>query len=633
MDERQEQARVRQLIQQAQLLRWDRRQILKRAAIFGLSVPAISAVLAACGGDDDDDPTATTAAGDATATTGGADPTATEGEAEPTGTEGGGADPTATEGTGADPTATEAMAEPTATSGAPSGGGGGIINIPTTGGDSGIGNPILASNLAGIEYNVFNRLMTFDDEGTLQPDLAESWEFNDDDTVLTLNLVEANWHDGEPFTADDVIFTFDTIQAEGTDTDLRGRLQVGGEYLTWEKVDDRTITITTPTAFAPMLFNLNNIAIIPMHILDGQDVNTSDFNRAPVGTGAFVLGEWVPDQFVRMERNEDYFKTPAMADGLTYFFMADSNAASAALEAGEIDMFFTPPELQERYLDSSDFTLQNYVYYTSITLAFNYNHPILQDVAVRKAIEMAIDKDSWTATVTRGRGIVSHNQYAEGGPLDRYNDYDNIEIPVYDPEAAMAALDGLGWVPGSDGIREQGGERMSFNVITYSGFDEYQNGMVILQDQMAQIGIEVTPNVVEFTTLEGMWIDPEDDPNNRALELEEWPHPFEFDPDVYDELHTDNLPPNGGNYMWYSNPDVDALIDEGRTTTDPDARVEVYRQLDVVRAADLPCIPLYLAVDGWVTSNLVLGADGQPFTSDYFRWAVLTRIPEMWKEA
>lgn len=629
MDDRQEQARVRQLIQQAQVLRWDRRQILKRAAVFGLSVPAISAVLAACGSDDDD-PTATTAAGETTATTGGGEPTATEAAAEATGTEAAG-EPTATEAAG-EATGTEAAGEPTATTPAAAGGGGGIINLPSTAGDSGIGNPIIASNLAFIEFNVFNRLMTFDDEGTLQPDLAESWEFNEDDTVLTLNLVEANWHDGEPFSSADVIFTFDTIQAEGTDTDLRGRLQVAGEYITWEAPDERTVVLTTPTAFAPMLFNLNQLGIIPMHILDGQDVNTSDFNRAPIGTGAFIMGEWVPDQFVRLERNEDYFKTPAMADGVTYFFMADSNAASAALEAGEIDMFFTPPEMQERYLDSADYTLQNYVYYTSITLAFNHNHPILQDVAVRKAFELGIDKDSWTATVTRGRGIVSHNQYAEGGPLDRFNDYDNVEIPVYDPEAAMAALDELGWVPGSDGIREQGGERMSFNVITYSGFDEYQNGMVILQDQMAQIGIEVTPNVVEFSTLEGMWVDPEDDPNNRPLELEEWPHPFEFDPDVYDELHSDNLPPNG-NYMWYVNADVDALIDEGRSTTDPDGRVEIYRQLDVVRSQDLPCIPLYLAVDGWVTSNLVLGVDGQPFTSDYFRWAVATRVPEMWKEA
>lgn len=629
MDDRQEQARVRQLVQQAQALRWNRRQILKRAAVLGLSVPAISAVLAACGGDDDD-PTATTAAGEPTGTTGGGEATATEAEGEATGTEAAG-EPTATEAEG-EATGTEAAGEPTATTPAAAGGGGGIINVSATSGDSGIGNPILASNIDRVEFYTFNRLMTYDDQGTLQPDLAESWEFNEDNTVLTLTLAEATWHDGEPFTSADVIFTFDTIQAEGTDTDQRGRLQVAGEYITWEAPDERTVILTTPTAFAPMLFNLNQLGIIPMHILDGQDVNTSDFNRAPIGTGPFTVIEWVPDQFIRFERYDDYFKGPALADGLTVFFFADSNAASAALEAGEIDMFFTPPEMQERYEDAADFTLQNYVYYTSITLAFNHQHPILQDVAVRKAIELGIDKDSWTATVTRGRGIVSHNQYAEGGPLDRYNDYDNVEIPVFDPEAAMAALDELGWVPGADGIREQGGERMSFNVITYSGFDEYQNGMVILQDQMGQIGIEVTPNVVEITTLEEMWVDPEDDPNNRALELEEWPHPFEFDPDVYDELHSDNWPPNG-NYMWYGNPDVDALIDEGRTTPDPDARVEIYRQLDVVRSTDLPCIPLYLAVDGWVTSNLVLGPDGQPFTSTYYRRAVFVSAPLWWKEA
>ena len=629
-DEREEQ-RADRLIALATALKYDRRQILKRAAAFGLSAPAIAAVLAACGDDDDDDdddPTATSEPA------GGDDPTATEeADDEPTATEEDDDSDDPTEEPEDDPTATEEPEdEPTPTEAPAVSAGGGVINVSSTAGDSGILNPILVGSETWTDYLLFNRLMFYDDNGSLQPDLADSWEFSDDNLELTLNLTTANWHDGTPFTADDIIFTFDTIAAEDTDTTLRSRLQVAGEFITWEKVDDATVMLTMSEPFAPLLFNLNQIFIIPMHILDGQDVNTSDFNLNPVGTGPFKFSEWERDQFIKVVRNDDWFRGDVLGDGFTIFFTEDTNANIIALESGDLDMIFTPPEAQERFQESGDFTLHNYVYFTSITLSFNHNHEILSDPAFRKAIELGIDKDSWTESVTRGRGIVSHNQFAETGPLDRYNDYDNVAPSEFDAEGAAQALEDLGWTEGGDGIREQGGEQLSFNVITYSGFDEYQNGMVIFQDQMKQIGVEIAPNVVEFSTLEEMWADPEDDPDNRAFELEEWPHPFEFDPDLFNELHSANFPP-GLNYMWYGNDRIDELLVLGRTTTDPDARVDIYREIDVIRADDLPTIPLYLAVDGWVASNAVLGADGNPIQSDYFRRFRLTDVHNFWKES
>lgn len=635
-DEREE-LRASRLVALATSLNYNRRQVLKRAAALGLSAPAIAAVLAACGDDDDDDdeePTATEETGG-----GEEEPTATEemaeedstpteemAEEEPTATEeaGGEEEATPTEAEEAEPTATEDSGSSAA--------GGGIINVSSTAGDSGILNPILVGSEAWTDYLLFSRLVYFDDTGSLQPDLAESWTFSDDNLELTMNLATANWHDGTPFTADDVIFTFDTIAAEDTDTNLRGRLQVAGEFIGWEKVDDSTILLTVTEPFAPLIFSLSLVPIVPMHILDGQDVNTSDFNLNPVGTGPFVFSAWERDQFIQVVRNEDWFRGDVLGEGFTIFFTEDTNANIIALESGDLDMIFTPPEAQERFQDNENFTLHNYVYFTSITLAFNHNHEILADQAFRKAIEVGIDKTSWTESVTRGRGIVSFNQFAETGPLDRYNDYDNVVPVEFDQEAAAQALEDLGWTMGDGGIRGQNGQQLSFNVITYAGFDEYQNGMVIFQDQMSQIGVEITPNVVEFSTLEEMWADPDDDPANRAFELEEWPHPFEFDPDLFNELHSSNFPP-GLNYMWYANDEIDQLIIDGRTNTDPEARVEIYRQIDTIRAEDLPCIPLYLAVDGWVAANTVLGPDGEPIQSDYFRQYRFVATHTFWKEA
>jgi peptide/nickel transport system substrate-binding protein len=615
--------KVARLIEEATRLRWNRRQILKRAAVFGLSAPAISAVLAACGGDDDDDddggePTATTeGAAAATPTSGGAATTPTAADSSPT-------------AGGADASPTTGAAATTATS-ADTGGRGGIINMNTTNGDSGIGNPIIASSVTLIEYYVFSRLMIYDDEGTLQPELAEDWSYSDDNLELTITLRQGvTWHDGEAFTADDVIFTLDTIADEATDTNQRSKLQVGGEFVAWEKVDDYTVKFTTPEPFAPFLFNIQDIEIIPEHILSASsDINTDPFNRAPVGTGFFKLVEWEPDQFVRLEPNPDYWAGPPRCDGLTVFFHADTNVGSAALDAGEIDMMFTPPELQPRYEEQADdFTLFNYVYYTPITLAFNHKHPLLQDLVLRQAVQMAIDKVTLTETVTKGRGIVANNQFAETGPLDRYNDYDNVTAPEFNVEQANAMLDEAGYTLGDDGVRTKDGQRLSFNVITYSGFEEYVNDQIILQEMLGEIGIELTPQVVDFATLESMWADPNDDPANRALEIEEWPHPFEFDPDLYNELHSDNHPPNL-NYMWFADDEVDALIEQGRTTTDPDRRVEIYKELDVRRAATIPSVPLYNAVDGWVVSKRVQNVKD----TTYFRRYVYYGPRDWWKES
>lgn len=601
------------LIETATRQRWNRRQILQRAAALGLSAPAIGVVLAACGGDDDE-------GAEATAPAAGSSPTAATGAAgTPTLRAGGGV-----------PTVPVSQASPTSGGAEPSGSGG-IINLNTTLGDSGIGNPILTSNIGLIEFYVFNHLVTYDDEGTLQPELAKDWSYSDDNLELTITLNEAKWQDGEDFNADDVIFTFDTIKAEATDTPKRSNLQVGGEFVTWEKVDDQTVKITSPEPFAPLLFNLNQISIIPEHILSASsDINTDPFNKAPIGTGSYKLAEWRADEFFRLEPFEEHFRGRAKNDGLTVFFHADTEVGSAALDSGEIDMMFAPPELQPRYEDNADFTLYNYVYFTPITVAFNFKHPILQDINVRKAIYAAIDKQTLTDTVTKGRGLVANNQFADTGPLDRYNDYDNVEPIAYDVAAANKMLDDAGYTMGSDGIRvAPSGERLSFNIITYSGFEEYVNDQVILQEMLKEIGIELTPQVVDYSTLEGMWADPNDDPKNRALELEEWPHPFEFDPDLYYELHSASVAPNGNNYMNFADDECDRLISEGRVETDPDARVEIYKQLDVRRNEVLPVVPLYNAVDGWVVSNRVQGVKNTP----YYRRYVLIAAQNWWKEA
>ena len=573
--------RVEALIREATRRRYDRRTILRRAAMLGLSAPAVAMVLAACRQEE-------------------AAPGQTPAPAQT-------AAPGQTPAPAASPTAAEQAT-------------GGMVNVINTLGDKQVGNPILNSADYWVEWLCFSKLVKYDDKGNIIPDLAERWEYSSDGLTLTFHLFEAKWHDDTPFTSADVLFTFETIKDEKTDTPYGSRLQVGGEWVSWEAPDDRTVVLTMKEPFAPFLYGLSQIPIIPKHLLEGSsDINTDPFNTQPVGTGPFKFVEWNPSQWIRFERYDEYHKGRPAADGYTAFFMEDTNAGAAALERGEVDMMFVPPEMQPRYESDPNFMLLNYVYFTPITLAFNHKHPILQDFNVRKAIAHAIDKKSLADTVTKGRGLLAENQYATTGPLDKYNDYDNVnyseEYP-YDPELAKKILDDAGWTPGPDGIRQKDGQRMSFPLLTYSGFDEYKNGQVILQQMLSQVGIEVVPQVLEYTTLEQMWHDPNDDPMGRAMELQEWPHPFEQDPDVYNELHSANWPP-GDNYMWFKDEEVDRLIELGRTTVDPEERVKVYHQLDQARLKTLPALPLYCAVDGWVVSRRL---GGIPEDTPSIRW-------------
>ncbi|TVR70522.1 MAG: hypothetical protein EA415_12910 [Sphaerobacteraceae bacterium] len=571
-----------------------RRDLVKRAAAIGLTVPVLSSLLAACEDDDTDD------AVDEPDTDDADEPDAEPDDADPVDEPDDDTDDADVEEDDED--VDEPDDDPDDDDDDVPAETGGFINWTATTGDSGIANPILNGRLAWVEWWTFSRLFRYDDQGGIVNDLAEDFEISEDGLDWTFHLREALWHDGEEFNADDVIFTFDTVVDDATDTGFASRLRIGGEPVEWSAPDDRTIEVTAPDSFGPFLYALSEIPIIPEHVLaDSDDINTDDFNTNPVGTGPYRWMEREPDQWLRLERFDDYYAGQPAAEGITIFYVSDVEAASASLDSGEVDYMFAPPELQPRYMDDPDVRVLQYVYFTPITLTFNHRHPILQEFDVRRAIAHAIDRDGLRDSVTVGLGLAANNQYAQTAPvLDDFNDYDNVdysETYPFDPDGAREILDELGFEEGDDGIRERDGERMSFTLLTYAGFDEYQNAQQIIQSMLAEVGIEVQLDVLEYTTLQSMWGDPDTDPMDLAMEVQEWPHPFEMDPDVYGELHSDSHPPNGDNHMFFADDEVDRLIDEGRAIAELEDRQPVYHELDQRRLETLPCLPLYCAVD------------------------------------
>jgi peptide/nickel transport system substrate-binding protein len=565
-----------------------RRTLLRRTAAAGLSIPMIAALLAACRDDDGDDE----------------DDEDIQDVEEPTDP-----DPLPDNVIDDEPPDDDPEVDDDTPDETPLPRTGGTINVYTTFGDTGIRNPILSgSDDAWTQWIVFSRLFKYDDHGNILYDLAERVEFSDDGLTVSFDLVETHWHDGASFTSDDVIFTFDTIRDENTNTPLWSRLQVDGDWVQWSAPNARTVDISMNAPFAPLLFSLSQIPIIPKHALEeSTNINTDPFNTSPIGTGPYRWVERVPNQYQRYERFDDYYKGAPAADGWTVYFITDATAGSAALDAGEIDMMFAPPEIQPRYEDNPDVRLLYYVYFTPITLAFNHRHPAVREFEIRRAIAHAIDRVALNEAVTGGRGLIANNHYAATGPLEQFNDAEGVsytETYRYDPGLARQILDDAGWVDGATGARERDGQTLSLTLLTYAGFDEYLSGQIVIQEMLGNVGIEVISQVLDYTTLQALWQDADGDPAERALELHEWPHPFEQDPDVYNELHSGNHPP-GDNYMWFADAEVDDLIERGRGEVDLETRIRIYHDLDRRRLETLPALPLYCAVDGWVISRRV----------------------------
>jgi peptide/nickel transport system substrate-binding protein len=512
----------------------------------------------------------------------------------------------------------------------PAEGQGGTLNFSSTGGDSGMGNPILTGGTAELLFwFCHQRLVNFSDTGEIVPELADSWTFNADGTELTFKLnPAARWHDDTPVTSADVLFTFDKIKDPATKTTLGSRLQVAGEFATWASPDPQTVVLTVAEPYAPFLAAFVNIGIIPKHLLErSSDLNTDPYNQAPVGCGPWRVTEWQVDQFVRFEPHTAYHGGPPRADALNVLHFESDQAAFASLETGEVDFAFAVPQSQSQYEDNPDFRLLRYVYFMPVTLSFNFKHPILADLRVRQAIRLGINKDDLAATLTRGRDPRADHLYADEGPHDRFND-DALPPDEFDLARANALLDEAGYLPGDDGIRAKDGQRMSFPLLTYNAFEEYRSATEVLQQMLGELGIEVTPEVLDYDALEAKWSDPDDDPLTRPLTVEEYPHALEQDPDIYNELHSSAFPPAGRNYNYVDDPELDRLLDLGRTTLDAEARVPIYQQLDARCREVIPAIPLYLVSDSWVVNAAVGGYDPETPSS---RWLIRSASAAMFK--
>ena len=453
-----------------------------------------------------------------------------------------------------------------------------------------------------IDELLFDSLVTRDAQFNLQPSLAERWEIPDPLTYIFHLRHGVRFQDGRPLTSRDVKWTFDSL--------INGKIRSAkaGTFTLVSRIDapdDQTVIFHLKEPYASLLWNLSGAAgIVPYG-------SGEDFNRHPVGSGPFRFVSAQQDKNVIVERNAGYWGAPAKLDRVEFKVIPDATTRALELRKQSADLAInslvadTVVTLQR----DPDLTVMqspgsNYAY-----IALNLRDPILKDVRVRRAIAYAINIEPIIHYLLRDEArpaysILPPQHWAYDGEVARYS---------HDPERARKLLDEAGY-PEKNGVR--------FHITMKTSTEESTRLLAaVFQQQLREVGIALEIRSFESATFLA-------DVSKGAYQI----HSLRWiggnqDPDMFENVFaTSSFAPKRANRTFYSNPRVDALIREGRSTLDPQKRKAVYAEIQQTLAEDVPYINLWYLDNVLVHTNRVRNIElGPAGNYDFLRTAQIVQ--------
>ena len=463
----------------------------------------------------------------------------------------------------------------------------GDLLIDASIGDASTLIPPLASDASShdVAGYIYNGLIKYDGDLNLVGDLAESWEISPDGLTITFKLRKGvKWQDGAPFTAQDVMFTYHLMVDPKTPT------AYGEDYKQVKKaevLDDYTFRVTYPQPFAPALGSWT-LAILPKHLLEGQDITKSPLGRHPIGTGPFKFREWRTGDKIILSYNPDYFEGRPYLNGYIYLVKPDQATMFLELKAGNIDRMGLTPLQDKRQTEyakfQETFNKYKYVSFAYTYLGYNLEDQRFADRRVRQALTYAINKKEIVDGVLLGLGQEATGPYKPGTWFSN----PNVSRFDYNPEKAKALLAEAGWHPNSPGILEKDGKPFEFTILTNQGNDLRVRTGEIIQRRLRDVGILVKIRTVEWAAFLKEFIDK----GRFEAVLLGWT--TGQDPDAFDVWHSSKTKPGELNFIHYNNPKVDRLLEEGRHTFDREKRRQAYFRFQEILAEDQPYTFLFV---------------------------------------
>lgn len=488
-------------------------------------------------------------------------------------------------------------------------------------------NPLLVSDTASGEVTslMFDGLVDIDPDSLDPiPNLATAWTVSDDNKTYTFTLKEGvTWHDGAPFSAADVKFSYDLYMNPDTGTPRAGTL--GERIASVEAPDATTVVITLKDVVAPFLVSECSYGIIPQHLLKDvapADIPTSEFTTsAPVGTGAFKFQEFKAGDRVTLVKNAAYHKGEPALDTYIRKFVADDTALYQQLKTGEVDAAGVPVTFYQDAAAQTNFTLFPYDTFSFQFFGYNLNQekgsPIFQDVKVRQALFYAVDRPGIVEKIREGLSTVASGTmpvlswaYQPDKMTTRYD---------YDPAKAEALLDEAGWVKGADGVRAKDGVPLAFEMYTYSGDKTIEGYASVFQENWKAIGVQMTPQYEEFSAFVTRL--------TKTFDFQAFLVGFFWgvDPDQQTMWDSKQYGP-GFNLYNYVNPEVDRLLEEALRTLDKQERTELYVQAQNIILADAPALIIDFPKDIWGVNtrlkNFIPNAVSFAATWNAYQWYV-----------
>jgi len=494
-------------------------------------------------------------------------------------------------------------------------------------------NPVISqSNNADEDLTqiIYSGLLKYDSLGNPIPDLAESYDISEDKTLYTFHLRKGvTWHDGQPFTAADVLFTTNII----SDPTYKSPLRVNWQGIETAVTDDHTITFQIKTRYAGFLQNLT-FGILPKHIWESvgpEKFSLTDLNLQPIGTGPFKYNAFQKDSngniiSYKLVANPTYFAGKPFISKITFNFYADDNAVIQAYNSKEVMGInsLTPQRLTDLKLEQSTFTHKlNIPRYFAVFINQTKSLTLAND-EVREALSYATNRKEIIENILNSSGNAVYSPFLSG--MIGYSE--DINKRDFDLEKANKILDEKNWKKGEDGFRSKDGVVLQFNLIT-TDWPELAGTAEILKSQWGKIGVSVNVGTYSFSDIQQNYIRP------REYEAFLFGQVLGADPDLYSFWHSSQKRDPGLNLSLFGDATTDKLIEEGRAEFEPEKRGGIYKDFQKKLLEEIPAFFLYSPdyiypvnkkVQGIAVENLV--APAKRF-SDINHWYINTK--RIWK--
>ncbi len=442
-------------------------------------------------------------------------------------------------------------------------------------------NPILATDSASGEIAgfIFNGLVKYDKDGRrIVGDLAESYRFEDNRTVVFALRRNVKWHDGAPFTARDVIFTYKLINDPSV---------VSPYTSTFRMVE----SVTAPDAYTvkvvykrPYFKALETwmMGILPEHLLRGEtNLMSSDFNTHPIGTGPYRLDKLEFSKSIELAAFDDYFEHRPRIDRIAFHVIPDPMTRFLMLKSHRIDIGTLEAMQLERQVDASFFgtfrTVET-ISHSYTYLGFNLRLKKFQDPRVRRALSLAIDRQELVDILFLGHARVCTGPFLPGGAAFNAK----VKAPTPDRAEARRLLAEAGY----DEYHP-----LTFEIATSNSSSIRPYAAQILQYQLAKVGVKVTLRVMEWQAFLNMVVFP------RKFDTVLLGWSLSLTPDPYLLWHSDNDKPGAFNFIGYRNSDVDRLIDTMQTTVSRSKLSAIWQEIFAEIVHDDPYLFLYIPDD------------------------------------